>query len=278
MSACYGSCIGGPAMDRQHHAPVRDYIIVNSYAGREDFPVDMPSQAQISKEIKNDNLPRPLVDEERIRAILRKTGKTRPEDELNCGSCGYDTCWDKAVAVILGKADLSMCLPFLKEKAESFSDTIITSSPHGIIVLNEALEVQQINESACRMLNLKNPADIKGSQVVRILEPNIFKEVIKSGKDVYDKRAFLPEYQRYIQQTIIYDRNYHIVIVIMRDVTKEETIRSEKEAISRQTIEITDQVIEKQMRVVQEIASLLGETTAETKIALTKLKKSLYHE
>ena len=47
---------------------------------------------------------------------------------------------------------------------------------------------------------------------------------------------------------------------------------------SRSTIEITDKVIEKQMRAVQEIASLLGETTAETKIALTKLKESLTDE
>ena len=55
----------------------------------------------------------------------------------------------------------------------------------------------------------------------------------------------------------------------------EETSKLQKEDLSRQTIEVTDKVIEKQMRAVQEIASLLGETTAETKIALTKLKESL---
>jgi uncharacterized Fe-S cluster-containing protein len=64
----------------------------------------------------------------------------------------------------------------------------------------------------------------------------------------------------------------------MRDITEEETERIRKEQISQNTIEITDKVIEKQMRVVQEIASLLGETTAETKIALTKLKETLNNE
>ena len=48
--------------------------------------------------------------------------------------------------------------------------------------------------------------------------------------------------------------------------------------MGHQTIEVTFRVIEKQMRFVQEIASLLGETTAETKIALTKLKDSLKDE
>ena len=101
-------------------------------------------------------------------------GKTSPADELNCGSCGYDTCREKAVAVYWGKADLTMCLPFLKEKAETFSDTIIRNSPNGIIVLNESLEVQQINGAACDILRLSRPADIMGDQVVRVLDPQIF--------------------------------------------------------------------------------------------------------
>ena len=89
---------------------------------------------------------------------------------------------------------------------------------------------------------------------------------------------YLAEYQRYVEQTVIYDNSYHILICIMRDVTVEAKERESREAMSRTTMEITDKVIEKQMRAVQEIASLLGETTAETKIALTKLKESLNHE
>ena len=71
---------------------------------------------------------------------------------------------------------------------------------------------------------------------------------------------------------------YRILICIMRDVTEEETEREKKEEASRQTIEIADNVVDKQMRIVQEIASLLGETAAETKIALTKLKESITNE
>ena len=64
----------------------------------------------------------------------------------------------------------------------------------------------------------------------------------------------------------------------MRDVTEEETAREKKESISRQTVEVADRVVDKQMRIVQEIASLLGETAAETKIALSKLKESISDE
>jgi uncharacterized Fe-S cluster-containing protein len=64
----------------------------------------------------------------------------------------------------------------------------------------------------------------------------------------------------------------------MRDITEEEEERERKDSISRQTVEVADKVVEKQMRIVQEIASLLGETAAETKIALAKLKESIENE
>ena len=168
-----------------------------------------------------------------------------------------------------------MCLPYLKDKAESFSDNIINNTPNGILVLNEDFEVQLINRAACSMMNISSPSDILGSPVIRILNPTEYMNVLSEERNVYEKKTFLAEYKKYVEETIIYDRNYHIIMSIMRDITGEEKERSEKENTSKQAIEITDKVIEKQMRVVQEIASLLGETTAETKIALTNLKDTL---
>ncbi len=89
---------------------------------------------------------------------------------------------------------------------------------------------------------------------------------------------YLAEYDRYLELTVINDREYRLLLCIMRDVTEEETVRAQKENLSRQTVETADRVVDKQMRIVQEIASLLGETAAETKIALTKLKESIENE
>ncbi len=205
-------------------------------------------------------------------------GKTKPSDELNCGSCGYNTCREKAVAIYQGKAEISMCLPYLKDKAESFSDNIVRNTPNGLIVLNEKLEVQQINRAALKIMNIRSASDVLGDGVVRILEPNDFLEVLNSGRNIHNKRVYLAEYEKYVEETIIYDKDYRLLVCIMRDVTEEETVRKKKESISRQTVEIADHVVDKQMRIVQEIASLLGETAAETKIALFKLKESISDE
>jgi iron only hydrogenase large subunit-like protein/uncharacterized Fe-S cluster-containing protein len=278
MSACAGSCVGGPVMEKYHRSPVRDYAAVSRYAGKEDFTVEMPEHQRIEKQhmplYKSERLP----SEAEITAILRRIGKTRPEHELNCGCCGYNTCREKAVAVFQGKADMSMCLPFLKDKAESFSDTIINNTPNGIIVINEEMEVQQINKAALNIMNIRSASDVLGEQVVRILDPTPFLDVRQYGHEIRDRRTYLAEYKRYVEETIIYDREYHVLMCIMRDVTHEEIDREKKEALSRQTVETADKVVDKQMRIVQEIASLLGETAAETKIALTQLKESIDHE
>ncbi len=278
MSACVGSCIGGPVMEKYHRSPVKDYIAVSRYAGKKDFNVVQPESIEIKKHFIPIEKKNPLPTEEEIEKVLREMGKTKPEDELNCGSCGYDTCREKAVAILQGKAEISMCLPYLKEKAESFSDCIVNNTPNGLFVLNEKLEVQQINLAARKIMNIRSASDVLGEPVVRILDPAEFLKVLETKRGLKNKRIYLAEYDKYVEQTVVYDSVYHLLICIMRDVTEEENEKEKKENISRQTVEIADNVVDKQMRIVQEIASLLGETAAETKIALTKLKESIINE
>ena len=278
MSACIGSCVGGPVMEKYHRAPVADYMAVAQYAGTRDFAVAQPERDTLRKHFEPIERRNGMPSEDEIAEILRKMGKTKPEDELNCGSCGYDTCREKAIAIYHGKAEISMCLPYLKEKAESFSDCIVNNTPNGLIVVNDALEVQQINAAARKIMNIRSASDILGDQVVRILDPTVFLKVLETKRSIRDQRVYLAEYKKYVEQTVVYDSTYQMLVCIMRDVTDEETEREKKEDISRRTVEIADKVVDKQMRIVQEIASLLGETAAETKIALTKLKESISDE
>ncbi len=278
MSSCVGSCIGGPVMEKFHRSHVKDYIAVSDYAGDKDFVVEQPSAIDLRKNLEPIELRAEEPSESEIKDILRQMGKTKPEDELNCGSCGYDTCRAKAKAIYQGKAEISMCLPYLKDKAESFSDSIVNNTPNGLIVLNDKLEVQQINSAARKIMNIRSASDVLGDQVVRILDPKIFITVLETKRTIRDQRVYLAEYQKYVEQTVVYDNDYHLIICIMRDVTDEENERKKKESISQQTVEIADKVVDKQMRIVQEIASLLGETAAETKIVLSKLKESITDE
>ena len=279
MSACVGSCIGGPVMEKYHStSPIKDYVTVADYAGERDFEVDQPAPMELKKHFSMIEKRLQAPSESEIMSVLRQMGKFKPSDELNCGSCGYNSCREKAIAIIQGKAEISMCLPFLKDKAESFSDTIVKNTPNGLIVLNENLEVQQINNAARKIMNIRAASDVLGEPVVRILDPTVFMQVKSSGRTVRDQRTYLAEYKKYVEQTVVYDSDSRMLIGIMRDITDEEADREKKARINKQTVEVADTVVEKQMRIVQEIASLLGETAAETKIALTKLKESIGDE
>ncbi|MDD6142909.1 MAG: [Fe-Fe] hydrogenase large subunit C-terminal domain-containing protein [bacterium] len=278
MSACEGSCVNGPCIRDHAERRLKGAMRVDTFAGSGETPYQVENKPEISATYAFDGGHRMQFGGDAIQDMLYKMGKTSPEKELNCGSCGYPTCRDKAIAILEGKAKIEMCLPFLKEKAESFSDTIIHNTPTAIIVMDEDLVVQQINPSALKMFRLRDAKDILHEHVVRILNPQDYQMIVNAALHTQNRRHYLADYGLYVDETILYDRQYHLVITLIRDVTEHEKLRMQGSELRKQTAEITTKVIDKQMRIVQEIASLLGETTAETQIALTKLKDAMAHE
>ena len=277
MSACKGSCVNGPVMEKYHPWFITDYLSVTRYAGDKDFPVEQPEISELSRRYDILEGMKDMPTERKIQEILSKMGKKKPSDELNCGTCGYDTCREKAIAIYQGKAEIEMCLPYLKEKAENFSNIIFDNTPNGLLVLNERLEIQQINPAACRIMNIRRPSDVLGSQIVTLLDPKPFLDALESWKSVF-QCAYLAEYDRYVEEQVLYDQSYRMLFCMLEDVSDEAAEREKKAEMRRQTTEVADKVVEKQMRIVQDIASLLGETAAETKIALTNLKESMKDE
>ncbi|OCN03646.1 hypothetical protein A4S06_05710 [Erysipelotrichaceae bacterium MTC7] len=277
MSLCAGSCAGGPVLRKSGYTTVPSTMSIAAKAKQKGPQLDVETK-QLHTTFENRKQTSYRISDQMIEEVLAKIGKTKIEDELNCGGCGYNTCREKAVAVIQGKANLEMCLPYLRDRAETFSDNIIRNTPNGIIVLNEEFEIEQMNEAACQIFNIEHSFEIIGDQVVRLLDPKLIMDTYFDGKNTYDKQIYLAEFDKHINLTVIADRAYHILICVIRDISDEIKRQNEQENYRKSTVEITDQLIDKQMRTVQEIASLLGETTAETKVALTKLKESMSRE
>lgn len=278
MSMCTGSCIGGPVMGKDHFSPVKYYSAVAEYAGSRDFDVAQPESGLIRKNIEIIDREVEVPSEYEIRETLRRIGKTKPEDELNCGTCGYSTCREKAIAICQGKADISMCLPYLRDKAETLTSKLSNIVPTALLLLNEDLEIQQVNKAALALFNLRYESDLMGEHIVQVMNPKDFMTVLSAGKEIISKPVYLAEYDRYVEETIVYDKYLHMLLCILKDVTEEKKQHDYRENITQKTIETADNVVAKQMRIVQEIASLLGETAAETKIALTRLKESIKDE
>ncbi|HKL72944.1 MAG TPA: [Fe-Fe] hydrogenase large subunit C-terminal domain-containing protein [Candidatus Onthovivens sp.] len=277
MSACRGSCINGPIIARQKKNILLGYKHIKDAAGPEDFEIENEfTRKELVRNFKSFGLTIATPSENDINTVLvKKMKKPTLKDQLNCGSCGYNTCREKAIGIIQGKASVEMCLPYLMAKTESFSDQIIFNTPNGILVLNESLQIQLANNAMARLVGVSNNKFLVGNNITSILDPTDYAIALAHNTKVTTKRKYLSEYDKYVEETIIYDEKYHIIIIILRDVSVEEKTLDQKRTQTSSSIEITNKVIEKQMIVAQEIASLLGETTAETKVALTALKNLL---
>ena len=279
MNSCDSACVNGPcslalkAGALKANADIRKYVnkdLTEHASGVYEEEKDIDFTCVHERRMTEDFVP----TDRQINEILAKTGKTRPEDMLNCGACGYDTCYEKAWAVANGYANIEMCVPYMRERAESMSYEIIQTSPNGIVLLDTDLNILEINGKAKELLGIRE-YDIKGKGIFHYFNPTDFVLAAADNKNLYNKKVFLEKTGSYIELTIIVLKDRKGMYAVMKDITQETKSEEQLDKVKLETLATTDEVIKKQMRVAQEIASLLGETTAETKVALLKLKKTL---
>ncbi|MCR5299405.1 MAG: PAS domain-containing protein [Erysipelotrichaceae bacterium] len=277
VNACQGSCLGGPLLSHFHHnewlgqSVIRESIDVADPIKAAPLPVDLTT------EWHQEEIRRPHHSEEEISAEMIREGKTSPAKIHDCGACGYETCRLKAIAVLDGKADPQVCLPMALERAQSLSNVVISNTPNGIIILDEDLFIREVNPATFSILGLEtNPV---GLPLVAILPKEELEEKIRSSGDKTESlRIYYEDYDKLIDHAIVNVQNSDYIVLILMDRTEEARKEKQMMEMRDRTLEVTQQVINEQMRAVQEIASLLGETTAKTKVALTSLKRSAAKE
>ncbi len=277
MSACAGSCVNGPVVVSKQKSIASGTIAVRQFAGKEDFDCYQVQPDEIGCAYEDDHRHRVTPSEELIEKTLVKMNKEDPVNRLNCGSCGYDSCREKAIAIIRGRANPDMCLPLMMEKAASMSDKIVSNSTNGLMVLDEDLHIQLINDRMCRLLGGVKSADLIGQQVTAILDPFDYLDAL-SGDKVNARKQHLEQYGKWVENTVIFDKKFNVLICIMRDITKHEEDALKQKQLIEKTMMVADEVLNNNMMTVHEIASLLGETAAQTKVALTTLKETINNE
>lgn len=276
---CNNSCLGGPVV-RMHG---RD-----SFEGKtqwmdsiKEIPAYIekknPSEdaiVSVRKTFKRMDFVEPEPTEEEIAELLLLVGKKTKADMLDCSGCGYPTCRAKAIAVFHGMADPFMCIPHSRDSAELQSNLLFDNSPNGCLVLDQNLAISEANSAAESVLGASEN-ELKGRAVTDF----IAKDFIESSKlketPVHVMSVKCPQIGKILNITFFKIQKRNIYMVIFEDITRKSEMIEKELAIRGETIQITKDVVEKQMIIAQEIASLLGETTAETKLAFNKLRNNL---
>jgi uncharacterized Fe-S cluster-containing protein len=194
------------------------------------------------------------------------------KDQLNCGACGYATCYEKAIAISRGHSDINMCLDTLRKKAESLQSIIFENSPNAICILDDDFRIQEVNPS---FNHLFNASKIKLTHwpIMALIEDPIFDDIKNPVVEHISKKITLSSISRTFYSNMVKLNGGRIYVGIFTDITAYENSKEEFERVKEETLVTCQTVIDRQMRIAQEIASLLGETTAETKVGLNKLKK-----
>ena len=275
VNACKGGCATGTAKTKGEETRFRAALDVENYAREDagDYPAvdeEIPMGKRFFDRSRHEKLP----DEDTIRSILAKIGKESPEQELNCGACGYNSCREKAIAVYLNKAELTMCVPYMKERAESLSNYVLSETPNITIMVDDEMNIIEFNKAAEECFKISRREALEKG-LFELIDSSDFQFVLETKQPITNKKVHYKEYGITTEQSIIYIDKQNIVMGIFKDITKEEREQENLYDLRVETMEMAQKVIDKQMVAAQQIASLLGETTAETKVTLTKLKNMI---
>lgn len=272
MNACSGGCVNGPVRVREAHSSFAAEVDIRrdgrAHRGYPETPIPIEMHKTFMDRSAKADLPSPEV----VKDLLHRIGKDSPEQELNCGACGYASCRDKVIAVYQGKAELNMCVPYMRERAESLANYVLAETPNATVIVDNDLNIVEYNASAEKLFG-KPRHEVLGHGLYELIDVSDFLDVLEHKRSIANKKVAYGEYGITTEQNIVYIDNNAMAMGIFKDITQEEKAKAEKHQLRMETVDMAQKVIDKQMIAAQQIASLLGETTAETKVTLSKLKQ-----
>jgi len=209
------------------------------------------------------------VTEEAIERFLAETGKPKPEDRLNCGACGYASCREKAVAVLSGMAEASMCIPRMKRLAEQRTDRIIETSPNGIVILDERLCIISMNPSFRKFFACGEA--VMGRHISYLMDPHRFERLVSGDADLVDCTVRHDRYNLVCREILYALPDEHQFIGIYVNITQTEQSRERLDALRAKTAQRARDLMEHQIAMAQQMAKSLGESTAQEEALVESL-------
>jgi iron only hydrogenase large subunit-like protein len=278
LNLCAGGCVNGPGVDKRRGFRFKATMAIENNALLANPPVYDTMNAE---SLKRSYEPRQVLDkmptEEEIQQIMKTIGKSGSNTEFNCGACGYMSCREKAIAIYQGKAEASMCLIRSYENARSQANVVLESTPNIIFIFDKDYRIKEFNRRAQEVFHTTRMEALR-MYLFDFVDPADFEEVYHSHESKIRMKRKWDHYNMTVLETIVYIPNSDRVLAIIEDVTEEE-LRVERQLEKKMDmVKLAQSVIDKQMTTAQEIAGLLGETTAETKAILTKLRDAILED
>jgi PAS domain S-box-containing protein len=269
---CPHGCINGPGLANDLPLFARRRAVLahmSTRAASTAAPVLEP--ALTYERFEPEPAPMVEVSEEAIRRVLNETGKGRPEDQLNCGACGYSDCRAKAIAVLRGMAEREMCLPLMRRLAERRTDRIIETSPNGIVIVDQHLNITHMNPAFRRYFVCSDA--LVGRRIATLMDPEPFERLAAGQGEVFESTVRHPNYHLVCHQIIYALRDEQQYVGIFVNITHTQANRRRLDQLRSQTLAQAQELLEHQVGIAQQMAQFLGQSTAQGQALVRNLVK-----
>lgn len=271
---CEGGCINGPDIARKNtlyrsRSRVIDYDqnAHNTVSG-DDLRCNIATSFNAGIQVPDHG-----IEEDAIREVLARTGKSHPDNQLNCGACGYKSCRDNAIAVIMGQAEPNMCIPYMRRLAEQKNDILFSTDPNGIIMLDDKLRIQHINPAFKKMFSCTDA--ILNKPVSYLIDPEPFEKLLADGRKPVHSVVSYRNYNLVCHQIhyAIPEENHYVGIFV--DITAEHDREQKLREIKSNTILQAQHFLDHQIKTAQKMTKFLGESSAKGEILMRDLIDAL---
>ncbi|MDD3844952.1 MAG: [Fe-Fe] hydrogenase large subunit C-terminal domain-containing protein [Syntrophorhabdaceae bacterium] len=270
---CSQGCINGPGIDPGKNLFDRRRDIIEYNTETQAISVTPEAaDAELFKATfsKADSGSSPdSVTEEQIQKILAQTGKQDPEQQLNCGACGYDSCREKAIAVALGMAEPEMCIPYMRRLAERRTDQIFSTTPNGVLMLDDELNILGMNPAFKKFFSCSDV--ILGRHISYLMDPAPFEKLISGVTETLDITVLHRPYNLLCRELFYMLKEERQIVGIFINITSQQEHEKKLKEIRSQTVEQANELLEHQIKMAQNIAQFLGESTARGEELVRKL-------
>jgi PAS domain-containing protein len=156
-------------------------------------------------------------------------------------------------------AEPDMCIPYMRLVAERRTDRVLETSPNGIVTLDHELRIIGMNPSFRRMFVCSEA--VLGKPISYLMDPEPF-EHLAAGSDTIDTVTRHPNYNLVCHQLLYSLPEDHQYVGIFVNITSSADNEKKLEDLRAQTQAQAKELMEHEIDMSQQIAKLLGETTA----------------
>ncbi|MBR6653973.1 MAG: 4Fe-4S binding protein [Oscillospiraceae bacterium] len=274
---CPGGCIDGPGFPEQGNIYYRKNAVISYAANAGEYTGERHGKQEnidvepwfIPLETRADE----PVSEEAIELVFQKTGKTDPQNQLNCGACGYSSCRENAIAVVRNMAEPEMCIPYMRRLAQQRADRIIETTPTAVVIVDQDLKLIHMNPAFHKMFMCSN--SILGRHISYIFDARDFEALASSDKD--EMEAIRTYYGTKYHITLYAMRSEGQYVGMLTDISRMKLDEGQMHIIERQLLVNARELLEHQISFSQEMAHQLGRNTAKTE-ELVKRMLDLYED